>query len=147
MGRFVEVFGEIGDRANVIIHRRRRIIADAEIFQHSLSEENHRVKPPAPMKTTRTLGMRENWASLAAQRRPKRKTHPKTKASRNAACGLVQSGITSSSRRCLHRACFDSSAARSKRVDASFNFFQFDRILCARENVISGAVMRLIITV
>ena len=36
--RLVEVCGELGDRADVTVHRRRCIVADAEIFQHSLPE-------------------------------------------------------------------------------------------------------------
>jgi len=36
--RLVEMPGEIGDRTDIAIDRRRGVIADAEIFQHSLFE-------------------------------------------------------------------------------------------------------------
>src|ERR1022692_4564676 len=36
-GRLVKVFGELGDRADVAFHGRRRVVADLEVFQHPLS--------------------------------------------------------------------------------------------------------------
>src|ERR1035438_889158 len=37
-GRLLEVFGELGDRADVASHGRGSVVADAEILQHPLSE-------------------------------------------------------------------------------------------------------------
>jgi len=42
VGRFVEVLGELGDRADVACYGRRGVVANAEIFQHPLSECSHR---------------------------------------------------------------------------------------------------------
>ena len=42
VGRFIEVFGELGDRTDVARNGCRRVVANVEIIQHPLSECSHR---------------------------------------------------------------------------------------------------------